>query len=1301
VTAPSSNGEEGIRALYASADDGFRGLVETKLSRADPDIDCVTEASIEATMERLRTDDIDCVVTAYTLDDGDGIELTRTVRDAGDDCPVVLFTGTGDEALASESTRAGVSDYIPLRADRDDFDLLARRVRTLVEAARERAAAERARERFERALERTTDAVYALDTDWRIEYMNERMADRVDRDPQAVVGEDFWAEFPTAVGTELEERYRTAMETGEPASFEQHVPEPYDYWVAVRVFPDEDGLTVFSREVTEERERELELERNATVIENIDDAVLVVDDDGIVRYANAAVRRDVDASSVERLEGTPVRQVVENRVDAAEADRFTDAIDETLRGEQADGDASRLSETDLQIDVENSTGTRTFDVRFTPFEGAADRQVLVVARDVTDRSAARRQLERERDALRALQRVVADGTSSVDEQLRALLDVGRQRLGLDFGIVSRIEDESYTVRAVRSPDDEIESGATFPLESTYCEDVVAAEDVVSFADAETVGRASHPAYREFELESYIGSPLVVDGERYGTLNFSAPTTRDTPFGQFEHAFVELLAELVSAALARERDRRDLERQQFLFERVQQIADIGIWEYDPATDGVQWSDGVRRIHGVDDGYEPTLEDAIGFYHPDGRERISTAIDRAVEAGEPYDLDLRIVRDDGEERTVRAWGEPVETPQHDRPILRGVFQDITDRERREREHRALAEEYEALLDTSGDAIFLLDVAASEGDPTFEFTRLSDGYEAQTGITTADVRGQTPREAFGPEQGAELASNYRRCVERREPVSYREELPLTDDARFWETTLAPVLVDDEVVRLVGIARNVTEQVERERELEAANERLESLIEATPLTIMEIDEDGDVRLWNDGAEEMFGWSAEEVLGEPNPMIPEGKQAEFADHRRRAFDGTPIRGREVRRETKSGDLLDLLLSVTPLRDGDDEVTSVLAVLEDITEQKQLEHSLRALQETGQRLSSAQSVESIGEIAVEAAVEVLGFENTGIWQYDEQDDVLLPLAASDDAEQAFTTLPRLARGEGLTWEAFEAGELRRYEDVRAEPAVYNPETDIQSEMLVPLGEHGVLVTGVTEPAAFSNTDADLFRILGATVETALDRAEREATLQRQNDRLDKFASVVAHDLRNPLTVAMGYLDVAAETGDPEHFEEIEFAHDRMERLIEDLLTLARGETTVGTTEQVDIATVATAAWGYVDTDEATVDIADDVPVVTGDAGRLTQLFENCFRNAVEHGGDDVAISVTPLTDADGFAVTDDGEGIPPERRESVFDHGVTTNEQGTGFGLAIVEDIAEAHGWTVGATESDEGGARFEFEFAG
>lgn len=91
---------------------------------------------------------------------------------------------------------------------------------------------------------------------------------------------------------------------------------------------------------------------------------------------------------------------------------------------------------------------------------------------------------------------------------------------------------------------------------------------------------------------------------------------------------------------------------------------------------------------------------------------------------------------------------------------------------------------------------------------------GYEAQTGLSAEAVRGETQRAVFGETEGAELKANYTRCVEQRAPVSYREELDIADGARFWGTSLAPVIVDD-VIRIVGIARNVTERVEREWEL------------------------------------------------------------------------------------------------------------------------------------------------------------------------------------------------------------------------------------------------------------------------------------------------------------------------------------------------------------------------------------------------------------------------------------------------------------------------------------------------------
>jgi len=1286
--------------LYVNDDEEFAELVQTKLTGTSSGFDITTATGTQDALSKLSSSAIDCVVTCYSLPDGTGIELARRIQSDGYDMPVILFTGRDGKPVVTEAAESAGVEYIPIHSTEDSYSLLSSRIRTLVEANRSQKRAEQLSDRFQRTLERATDAIYAVDDEWCIEYMNERMATRVDRDPETVVGNTLWEEFPSLVGTELEDRYRSAMESGEAISFEQYLADPFDYWVEIRAFPDADGLTVFSREITAERERELELERSETILENIHDIVFVVDRDGIVQYSNSAAEIRITGTNSGQLEGKLLADVVGDRVSDTDAEQFSNAVMSSLQQLEGDGGVTGLYDSDLRLEFESGQETRILDVRFTPFDRPKGERVLVVARDVTDRSEATRQLQRERDTLQELQAVMADSEISADTRLEELLKVGCRMLGLDIGIVSDIHDGEYTVRAVHGPDTDIDAGDRFDTQSTYCEEVVGSEEVCSFADAVADGKETHPAYRAFELESYIGAPLIVDGNRYGTVNFSSPTTRVGPFGAIEHTFVELLTELVATEISRAQDREELYRQEFLFERVQETADIGIWEYAPESGELRWSDGIRRIHGVDADYVPSLEDGIEFYHPEDRATIQSAVERAIEMGEPYDLDLRIVRRNGEVRDVRAQGKGVEKPQQDGTVLRGVLQDITERKENEREYQELAGEYEALLDNSGDAIFLLDVETGGESPTFEFARLSPGYETQTGLTTEEVRGQTPREVFGPEDGAAVESNYNRCVERRAPISYQEELAIDDDARFWETSLAPVIVDDEIVRLVGIARNVTEQVERERDLEATNQRLESLIETTPLTVMEIDPAGNVIRWNDEAEDMFDWSREEILGEFNPMVPEDKQAEFNALRQRVLDGERIRSKEIQRETKHGEKLDLLLSVAPITEPDGDVSSILAVLEDITEQKELERRLRSLQETAQRLSGAQSGEEIGQIAIEAADEILGFDLTAIWEYNEQADTLDPLAASGVTRDLFEELPQLRAGESLGWEAFESSELRVYDDIMSETALDMSSSEFNNALFVPLNEFGLIAVATQPQQEFSETDIDLCQVLGSTVAAAAGRATRETRLQRQNERLDKFASVVAHDLRNPLSIAIGFTDIVQETQDPAHFEKIEKAHNRIERLIEDLLTLARGETTITDPEEVDLGVIATEAWGYVDTQEAPLTTADDVPVVQGDNGRLIQLFENLFRNAVEHGGEEVTVTVGGLPDDRGFYVEDDGTGIPPEQQDAVFDHGVTSNADGTGFGLSIVSDIAKAHSWSVGVTDSASGGARFEFELS-
>jgi len=216
---------------------------------------------------------------------------------------------------------------------------------------------------------------------------------------------------------------------------------------------------------------------------------------------------------------------------------------------------------------------------------------------------------------------------------------------------------------------------------------------------------------------------------------------------------------------------------------------------------------------------------------------------------------------------------------------------------------------------------------------------------------------------------------------------------------------------------------------------------------------------------------------------------------------------------------------------------------------------------------------------------------------------------------------------------------------------------------------------------------------------AIDReltAERERVrnqeLAAQKDRLEEFAGILSHDLRNPLNVAAGNVELANADHDDPRLATAEAALERMDALVEQTLMLARSGRVIGDTDPVDLSALADRCWAHVDTADANL-VLDDLPTVSADPDRLQQLLENLFRNSVEHGGRDVTVTIGAL--ADGFYVADDGVGMPDDG--DVFSVGVSTNADGTGFGLAIVREIADAHGWTVTATESESGGARFEF----
>ncbi len=284
--------------------------------------------------------------------------------------------------------------------------------------------------------------------------------------------------------------------------------------------------------------------------------------------------------------------------------------------------------------------------------------------------------------------------------------------------------------------------------------------------------------------------------------------------------------------------------------------------------------------------------------------------------------------------------------------------------------------------------------------------------------------------------------------------------------------------------------------------------------------------------------------------------------------------------------------------------------------------------------------------------------------------------------------------DGIAGWTFHAGESMTITDQRTHDlAQTDGDSDYRSLLSVPVGDHGVLQVGAESAGAFDDRDRQLAELLANHAAVALDLLSSRQQLEARNDRLEEFTSLVSHDLRNPLEVAMGHLDLAtAQPGEAEsHLQTVAEAHDRIDDLIDDVLALARTDTVELATEPVAVGELARQCWGLVETSEATLTVTTDGEIVA-DPRQLRRLFENLFRNAVEHGGG--AVTVGELSN--GFYVADDGPGVPPADRDEIFEPGYSSQSSGTGFGLSIVRGVASKHDWDIGVTDAANGGARFE-----
>ncbi|NEU58315.1 PAS domain-containing sensor histidine kinase [Halorussus sp. MSC15.2] len=465
--------------------------------------------------------------------------------------------------------------------------------------------------------------------------------------------------------------------------------------------------------------------------------------------------------------------------------------------------------------------------------------------------------------------------------------------------------------------------------------------------------------------------------------------------------------------------------------------------------------------------------------------------------------------------------------------------------------------------------------------------------------------------------------------------------------------------------------ERRQRERELRERTQHLSALVETTPECIKTVAADGTLLQMNSAGLRMVEADSDsDVVGESvYDLIASEDRQRFRDFNERICEGErgtlefDIVGLDgTRRHMES--------HAAPLRRPDGTTVQV-ALTRDITKQKERKRELERVERQFEAafnnpssfvalLDPDGTVRRINQTALEfAGIDESDVQGERFWEtpwfvHDEelQDELRAGIERAADGEYVRSEIPhRSPDGETVIMDAM------------LEP-VYDEDGEVVA--IMPSGND---ITG---------------------------RKEHEERLEQQNERLESFASMLAHELRNPVTVGQIYSQQLREETDPEAVEYVSEAFDRIEDMIDVILVLTRGREAVGESKPIDFAEVTREAWDEIDAPDAALDLELE-RTIEGEETYLRHMVRNLLENAVEHGGSDVTVTVGELPS--GFYVADDGPGIPPEDRNTVFDQGYTTaaDSGGTGLGLAFVRKLADVYEWDITVTESESGGARFEF----
>ena len=908
--------------------------------------------------------------------------------------------------------------------------------------------------RLEALFESSPDMIDVLDSDGRIVDANRRLCDELGYDEDELLGTGIWT-YDQLVDADDVQSILEELSVGDRQKFEGRYRRrdgsefPVEVHLLHLDLAEANRYMAISRDISEQKARERELQRHTTytdeLLDAVDDVFYVIDENGDVQRWNETLP-SVTGFSAAEIESMNAAEFFT----PADQQLVAETIDEALETGSARVEVSLLTADGESIPYE-FVGSRLEDLD-------GNSVVTGIGRDISERKERERQL------------------STLMSNVPGMVYRCRNEPDWPFDFVSEgcFELTGYDPETLENGD------------VGWASDIILERHDELWETVQQALTNQEPFQVNFPIET-------ADGDRRWV--------RERGRGVFdENGDLESLEGVITDVTEQTENERRLERTTRLLEQSQQLANIGAWELDVTAEpyDLEWTDEVSRIHRLSPSEEIDLERSFDFYHPADQTEIRTAVERAIEAGESYELELRLVTDDGDQRWVRTIGEPV---REDGTVVKiqGSIQDITNRKRRERE----LERYETIIQAVGDPVYTLDESG-------EFQFVNDAMEPLTGYDldrllewdVADVMTSADLEA-----ARELV---RDLLREGEPYgTFEMGLETADgDVIEVENHVALLPMDDgEFAGTAGVVRDITERKERERDLERTADLLARVQRIAKVGGWELDIDAEPpeATWTDECYRLHGLSRDVT-----PTLETTLECYHPEDRsfvrtrlRNAMDAEQGYDFEGRLQPDEDEIRWVRATGEPIFDAAGELRAYRGSIKDISEQKGRQLALESLHETARELLNAETETAVAELVVETAADILESGNAGVYLLNSATNRFEPTALTDEFADRTGGAPSIAVGDddSVLWNTYLAGSQTVVDD--AATGEHSPlfGGDVPGGLLVPIGDHGVFVL-VAPPATIDDEARRLVETLVATTEAAFDRLDSEASLRERDAELE-------------------------------------------------------------------------------------------------------------------------------------------------------------------------------------------------------